>query len=94
MTANIDHIWIFRIPRIPINCLRQLDTEESKIFIYSSFLPICLKMKRTDHIEPQIQLLYKFIAELSEIDRRIISLELGKMSGKRDIAQIIGFVGE
>ena len=44
--------------------------------------------EKTD-IEPQIQLLYKFIAELSEIDRIIISLELEEVR-QADIAQIIG----
>ena len=44
--------------------------------------------EKTD-IEPQIQLLYKFIAELSEIDRIIISLELEDVR-QADIAQIIG----
>ena len=56
------------------NCLRQLERKK--------------QILSTD-IEPQIQLLYKFIAELSEIDRIIISLELEEVR-QADIAQIIG----
>lgn len=40
-------------------------------------------------IEPQVQLLYKCIAELPEINRIIISLELEDVP-QTDIAQIVG----
>ena len=40
-------------------------------------------------MEPDIQLLYKFIAELQEIDRIIISLELEDVN-QDQIAQIVG----
>ena len=73
--ANID-TWIFRIATN--NCLRQL--ERKKQILSTQFPADLFEDEKTD-IEPQIQLLYKFIAELSEIERIIISL---------DIAQIIG----
>ena len=81
--ANID-TWIFRIATN--NCLRQL--ERKKQILSTQFPADLFEDEKTD-IEPQIQLLYKFIAELSEIDRIIISLELEEVR-QADIAQIIG----
>ena len=57
--------------------------------ILSTQFPADLFEDEKTDIEPQIQLLYKFIAELSEIDRIIISLELEEVR-QADIAQIIG----
>ena len=68
------------------NCLRQL--ERKKQILSTQFPADLFEDEKTD-IEPQIQLLYKFIAELSEIDRIIISLELEEVR-QADIAQIIG----
>ena len=59
--ANID-TWIFRIATN--NCLRQL--ERKKQILSTQFPADLFEDEKTD-IEPQIQLLYKFIAELSEI---------------------------
>ena len=73
--ANID-TWIFRIATN--NCLRQL--ERKKQILSTQFPADLFEDEKTD-IEPQIQLLYKFIAELSEIDRIIISLELEEVIG-------------
>ena len=58
--ANID-TWIFRIATN--NCLRQL--ERKKQILSTQFPADLFEDEKTD-IEPQIQLLYKFIAELSE----------------------------
>lgn len=52
-------------------------------------MPIDLKEENQDSIEPQIQLLYKFISELPETDRIIISLELEEVK-QAEIANIIG----
>ena len=76
--ANID-TWIFRIATN--NCLRQL--ERKKQILSTQFPADLFEDEKTD-VEPQIQLLYKFIAELSEI-----SLELEEVR-QADIAQIIG----
>ena len=48
-----------------------------------------LKENEEENIEPQIQLLYKFISELSETDRIIISLELENIK-QAEIANIVG----
>lgn len=76
--------WIFRIATN--TCLRQLEQEKR---IVSVELPIDLSEEERIDIEPQIQLLYKFIAELSEIDRIIISLELEDVK-QAEIAHIVG----
>lgn len=76
--------WIFRIASN--NCLRQIEKEKR---IIRTELPINLKEENQESIEPQIQLLYKFISELAEIDRLVISLELEKVK-QAEIANIIG----
>jgi RNA polymerase sigma-70 factor (ECF subfamily) len=76
--------WIFRIASN--NCLRQIEKE--KRFIKTG-LPIQLKVEQQESIEPQIQLLYKYISELPEIDRIIISLEL-EDTKQSEIASITG----
>ena len=57
-------------------------------WIYRIATNICLRQIEKD-MEPDIQLLYKFIAELQEIDRIIISLELEDVN-QDQIAQIVG----
>ena len=81
--ANIS-TWIFRIATN--NCLRQLERQQR---IVSTELPVDLPEEEVVDIEPQIRILYKSIAELPEIDRIIISLELEDVR-QSDIAQIVG----
>lgn len=76
--------WVFRIASN--NCLRQIEKEKR---IIKTELPIDLKEENQDSIEPQIQLLYKFISELPETERIIISLELEEVK-QAEIANIIG----
>ncbi|WP_369013135.1 RNA polymerase sigma factor [Flavobacterium anhuiense] len=76
--------WIFRIASN--NCLRQI--EKQKRFPKSE-LPIHLSEEKLTSIEPQIQFLYKCIAELPETDRIIISLELEDIK-QNEIAKIVG----
>ncbi|AOC95078.1 MULTISPECIES: RNA polymerase sigma factor [Flavobacterium] len=76
--------WIFRIASN--NCLRQI--EKQKRFPKSE-LPVHLSEEKLTSIEPQIQFLYKCIAELPETDRIIISLELEDIK-QNEIAKIVG----
>lgn len=76
--------WIFRIASN--NCLRQIEKEKR---FQKSDLPNHLTEEKHYSIEPQIQLLYKCIAELPETDRVIISLELEDVK-QAEIAKIVG----
>lgn len=76
--------WIFRIASN--NCLRQIEKEKR---FPKSELPINLSEEKQRSIEPQIQFLYKCIAELPETDRIIISLELEEVK-QAEIAKIVG----
>ncbi|RTY76168.1 RNA polymerase sigma factor [Flavobacterium bomense] len=76
--------WIFRIASN--NCLRQIDKEKR---FPKSELPIHITEEKHYSPEPQIQFLYKCIAELPEIDRIIISLELEEVK-QAEIANIVG----
>ncbi|WP_456313582.1 RNA polymerase sigma factor [Pseudomonas shirazensis] len=76
--------WIFRIASN--NCLRQIEKE--KRFLKSE-LPIHLTEEKNYSLEPQIQFLYKCIAELPETERIIISLELEDVK-QTEIAKIVG----
>lgn len=76
--------WIFRIATN--HCLRQL--EQRRQMLPAEFPANLPEEERTDK-EPQIQLLYRSIAELPEIDRIIISLELEEVR-QAEIAQIVG----
>lgn len=76
--------WIFRIASN--NCLRQIEKEKR---FAKTDLPINLEEKKQESLEPQIQLLYQFISELSETDRIIISLELEEVK-QAEIAHIVG----
>lgn len=80
--------WIFRIATN--NCLRQISKEKrfSQKTTNIEFL-IDLRDEIQPDIEPQIQLLYKSISELPEIDRIIISLELEGIK-QAEIASIVG----
>ncbi|MCE7863598.1 MAG: RNA polymerase sigma factor [Bacteroidetes bacterium CHB5] len=76
--------WIYRIATN--NCLRQLEKQKRTT---KQELPIHLPEEKQADIEPQIQLLYRFIAVLPEVDRIIISLELEGIK-QAEIAQIVG----
>lgn len=76
--------WIYRIATN--NCLRQQEKQKRTI---SRELPVDLTEENRINLEPQIQLLYKLIAELSEINRIIISLELEGVK-QADIPEIVG----
>jgi RNA polymerase sigma-70 factor (ECF subfamily) len=76
--------WIFRIASN--NCLRQLEKEKR---FRKSDLPQHLTEEKAHSMEPQIQFLYKCIAELPETDRIIISLELEEVK-QSEIAKIVG----
>jgi RNA polymerase sigma-70 factor (ECF subfamily) len=79
--------WIFRIATN--NCLRQIERRKK---IFHSTLSGKAETRHTDDdtdIEVKVQLLYKFISELPEIDRIIISLELENIN-QSEIAKIAG----
>ncbi len=76
--------WIFRIATN--YCLRQLERQQRMTLVE---LPVNWSEDERTDIEPQIQWLYQSIAELPEIDRIIISLELEEVR-QAEIAQIVG----
>jgi RNA polymerase sigma-70 factor (ECF subfamily) len=76
--------WIFRIASN--NCLRQIEKQKK---IIKTELPLNLVEERSRSLEPQILFLYKCIAELSQTDRIIISLELEDVK-QVEIAKIVG----
>ncbi|MEO5642146.1 MAG: RNA polymerase sigma factor [Bacteroidia bacterium] len=76
--------WIFRIASN--QCLRQLEKQKR---MPKSELPEQLEEKPENPNELQISFLYKCIAELNEIDRIIISLELEDIK-QAEIATIVG----
>ncbi|WP_264565720.1 RNA polymerase sigma factor [Flavobacterium sp. N3904] len=76
--------WIFRIASN--NCLRQIEKEKR---FPKSELPVNIIEEKQYSMEPQIQFLYKCIAELPETDRIIISLELEGLK-QAEIANIVG----
>lgn len=76
--------WIFRIASN--HCLRQLEKQHK---MPRAEMPVQLEDKPPPDIENQVQLLYKCIAGLPEIDRIIISLELEDIK-QAEIASIVG----
>lgn len=76
--------WIFRIASN--QCLRQLEKQKR---MPKSELPEQLEAIQENSNETQINFLYKCIAELNEIDRIIISLELEDVR-QAEIATIVG----
>ncbi len=77
--------WIYRIATN--KCLRQIETDKKALM---TELPIEIKAsEKDDSKETQHQLLQRFIAELNEIDRIIISLFLEELP-QAQIAEIVG----
>ena len=76
--------WIFRIATN--TCLRQIERNKIRI---SNKLNEDLAEEKLPDKELQIKLLYRFISELPEVDRIIISLELDNIN-QSEIAQIVG----
>jgi RNA polymerase sigma-70 factor, ECF subfamily len=76
--------WIFRIASN--NCLRHIEKQNR---FPKAELPPNLTEEEIPSSEPQIQFLYKCIAELPETDRIIISLELENIK-QAEIASIVG----
>jgi len=76
--------WIFKIASN--NCLRQIEKEKR---FPKSELPSHITEEKQYSLEPQIQFLYKCIAELPEMERIIISLELEDVK-QAEIAKIVG----
>ncbi len=76
--------WIYRIATN--HCLRQVEKQKR---LPTGELPEHLPEIKQHDLEPQIQLLYKFISELPETERIIISLELEKIT-QAEIAKIVG----
>lgn len=76
--------WIFRIATN--HCLRQLERQSRML---SVALPADLPEEECMDIGPQLRLLYRLIAELPEMDRILISLELEDVR-QAEIAKITG----
>ncbi|MCK9407769.1 MAG: RNA polymerase sigma factor [Bacteriovoracaceae bacterium] len=76
--------WIFRIASN--NCLRHIEKQNR---FPKSELPLHVTETHQPTIEPHIEYLYACIAELPEIDRIIISLELEDIQ-QSEIAGIVG----
>jgi RNA polymerase sigma-70 factor (ECF subfamily) len=76
--------WVFRIASN--QCLRQIERQKR---MPKTNLPIELEETTTVNKEPKFDFLYQCIAELPEIDRLIISLELEDIK-QAEIASIVG----
>lgn len=76
--------WIFRIASN--QCLRQLEKQKR---MPKTELPEQLEASQDVSNEGRIHFLYKCIAELNEIDRIVISLELEDVK-QAEIAEIVG----
>ena len=76
--------WIFRIASNI--CLRQIDKSSKMIKVH---VPFQIEDKPDEHINEQVETLYKCIATLEETDRLIISLVLEDIPQK-EIASITG----
>ncbi len=81
--ANIG-TWIYRIA--VNNCLRQIEKDKK---LQKTSVPDNIAETHEPNNQTQIDLLYKFISELKELDRIVISLELDDIR-QAEIAQITG----
>jgi len=81
--ANIG-TWIFRIASN--HCLRQLEKNKRT---QKTALPLQFPEEVIPDRTAEVEMLYRFIAELPETDRIIISLELEEVK-QGEIAQILG----
>jgi RNA polymerase sigma-70 factor, ECF subfamily len=79
--------WIFRIASNV--CLRQIERTKR---MPKADLPFELEYGADPGTDAQVQLLYKYISELPELDRIIISLELEDIP-QAEIAVIVGLAG-
>ncbi len=76
--------WIFRIASN--HCLRQLEKNKK---MQKAALTLQFPEESTPDRTAEVEMLYRFIAELPETDRIIISLELEEVK-QGEIAQILG----
>jgi RNA polymerase sigma-70 factor, ECF subfamily len=76
--------WVFRIAANI--CLRQIEKQNRMV---KAALPEHIADYAPQNIEAKVQFLYKSIAELPEIDRIVISLELEDLN-QSEIANIVG----
>lgn len=76
--------WIFRIASN--QCLRQIEKQNR---MPKTEMPLLVEEKPEHNDETKIKFLHQSIAELNEIDRLIISLELEDVK-QAEIAEIIG----
>lgn len=80
--------WIYRIA--VNNCLKQIEKEKKNIKTNITIEHSTLESDEYNYqLDDNLKLLYKFIAELSELDRIIISLELEDID-QSEIAKIVG----
>ncbi len=76
--------WIFRIASN--RCLRQLEYDKKRV---KGALPLDLPNEPVSERTSEVELLYRWIAELPETDRLIISLELEEVK-QSEISKILG----
>lgn len=76
--------WVFRIASN--RCLKQIEKQKR---MPQAQIPLDLSAQSSPDIQPQIDFLYQCIAELAELDRLIISMELEDVA-QAEIARILG----
>lgn len=76
--------WLYRIASN--TCLRQIEKDKRMPL---EELPLQLEQQESKSLDLEINLLYKFVGELPEVDRIIISLELEGIK-QAEIADIVG----
>lgn len=76
--------WLFRIASN--TCLRQIQRDKR---MPTTEIPLQLPEPEIQNMDQEISLLYRFISELPEMERIIISLELEGIK-QAEIAQVVG----